>query len=237
MKRISKKLAVLLFAGFLLSNISSIAQIDAGVNFIVAPAEGSTLILNNNYTVTIRIQNYGGTTLSNVPVKFSLNGPGNTPLNEIYPGPLNAGDSAEYTFVSQFTLTDTTDPVGYGIADINGDVFPPNNFKNATYIFPAPPTGYDDEENNIKSNTSLIIEPLIYNPSSESLTVVIENNTGNRAISISLMSLSGKKLMAYNYQAKRPILRSGLDVSNLPSGVYIVVAKNSEGISCKKFVK
>jgi hypothetical protein len=53
--------------------------------------------------VVIQLTNPGLTTLSNIPVSFSVNG--GTPVNEIFAGPLNPSASATYTFTATASIS------------------------------------------------------------------------------------------------------------------------------------
>ncbi|HIA07167.1 MAG TPA: T9SS type A sorting domain-containing protein [Flavobacteriales bacterium] len=216
----------------LFSAHSSSAQ-DAGCTMVVSPAAGSTLILNSSYTVTLRIENFGTTTLTSIPVKFSLNGLGNTPLNETWTGSLDPGDSTDYTFASQFTLTDASDTSGYGIADLVGDTWPPNNLATVIYVFPGGPTSVDQEE----ESSRLSIEPIFPNPTSDNLSLIISGNADGKNIKVSLLTIEGKILKEFEYSAPHDNLEVNLNIANLPAGLYFIGATTGYDTVYRKFVK
>jgi len=110
------------------------AQPDVGVSAVVNPADGSTLVIGSTFPVTARVFNSGTTTLSTVQIKFNI-GINNTALDEMRPGAFAPGDTIEYTFTAQFTLTDTTNSGSvYCLADTPGDVDVWNNV-NPTYNY------------------------------------------------------------------------------------------------------
>ncbi len=76
------------------------ASVDAGVSQIVAPV--SDCATNGAAPVTVRIKNYGGSALTNLSVSMKLNG--GTPVTETVAGPINAGDSLDYTFTATANL-------------------------------------------------------------------------------------------------------------------------------------
>ena len=84
------------------SSFSLFAQDDAGVKSVLTPVDGTTLTVGNSYTVTVIIQNYGTTTLGNVPVQFSVGT--NAQLNEERAGFISPGDTAQFTFTNQLTI-------------------------------------------------------------------------------------------------------------------------------------
>ncbi|PCH95387.1 MAG: hypothetical protein COB85_04610 [Bacteroidetes bacterium] len=205
---------------------------DASCHMVVAPAAGSTLTLNSSYTVTLRLHNDSNTVITSIPVKFSLNGPGNTPLNEIWTGTLNPGDSVDYTFTSQFTVADTSDSTGYGIADMAGDLFPPNNLATVAYVF-SNTNGIE----NAAGNSQLNLAPIYPNPASNNLSLVISGNKVDGDAIISLISVEGKILKELSYSNLANDLQVNIDVSDLPSGLYFVSVVTESGSAYRKFVK
>jgi len=66
---------------------------DVGMLEIIAPADG---LLSEDQEITVRIFNYGTTDQEFIPLSYFVHG-GDT-INEIYPGFIPSGQSADYTF-------------------------------------------------------------------------------------------------------------------------------------------
>ena len=74
-------------------------------------------------------------------------------------------------------------------------------------------------------NTNVSIYP---NPATNNLTI---ETTEKSEIEIS--NIAGQILKTFNTTEKQ----TTIDVSNLPSGVYIIKAKTEKGVAVRKFVK
>ncbi len=74
---------------------------DGGVSAITSPNSGCGL--TNQETVTIRVNNFGPTPLSNVPVSFKVDG--GTPVNETVAGPIPANSLVNYSFIAKADLS------------------------------------------------------------------------------------------------------------------------------------
>ena len=73
-------------------------MLDCGVESIVSPA---TEVEEGRRDITVRIRNYGDDAVSDVPVYFKLGG---NPQRGLYEGSIAAGESADYTFPSQYNF-------------------------------------------------------------------------------------------------------------------------------------
>lgn len=71
---------------------------DCGVSRIISP-EAS--VVEGRHDITIEIKNYGDVPISNIPVYFKL---GSNPQAEVYEGEIAPGETAEYTFKSQYNF-------------------------------------------------------------------------------------------------------------------------------------
>ncbi|MBK0401890.1 T9SS type A sorting domain-containing protein [Adhaeribacter sp. BT258] len=74
---------------------------DGGVTAIITPNSGCGL--TNLETVTIAVKNFGGTTLSNIPVSFKVDG--GSPVTEVVAGPIASNTTINYTFAAKANLS------------------------------------------------------------------------------------------------------------------------------------
>jgi hypothetical protein len=121
------------------TNITNIAANDIGVIDITAPEDG---LLNATESVTVSIKNFGTSPQSDITVSFSVDG--DAVVNDIFPGPLDSGSSATFTFTA-------------GTADLS--------ILNQTYAITASTNLVGDEDNTNDSfsknvtNAIIICEP------------------------------------------------------------------------------
>ena len=74
---------------------------DIGVLSVVSPNITSTCTLTNAETIRVQVKNYSGSTVTNVPVSYDING---AIVNETIPS-INAGQTLVYTFVQTADLS------------------------------------------------------------------------------------------------------------------------------------
>lgn len=72
------------------------APVDVGMTDLIAPESGCGL--GSGVSITVEITNFGATTVTDVPVNYSIDG--GTTVTETYPGPLEGGESDTYTFTT-----------------------------------------------------------------------------------------------------------------------------------------
>ncbi len=73
---------------------------DVGVIRIDTPVDA---VLTTEETITVTIKNFGSATQTDIPVSYSVNG--GTPVTELFAGPLNAGQTASFSFATKADLT------------------------------------------------------------------------------------------------------------------------------------
>jgi hypothetical protein len=108
---------------------------DVAVTAFLSPTSGPNL---GEEIVTIIVKNYGGVTLANIPVSYTLDG--GTPVTGIVPGPIALGETAEFTFPGTVNLSQTGQTyVFVGCTALEGDLNPNNNCKtvNVSNIVPS----------------------------------------------------------------------------------------------------
>jgi hypothetical protein len=100
------------------------AAVDAG---ITASSLTSGCSLSSTTPVTITINNFGGSSISNIPVSFSVNG--GAAVNEVAPGPIAPNTSVDYTFTATANLSTGASSSVLFASAISGDA----NTVNDTY--------------------------------------------------------------------------------------------------------
>ncbi|MFC2111403.1 right-handed parallel beta-helix repeat-containing protein, partial [Bacteroidota bacterium] len=105
---------------------------DGGVNSINSPV--STSIIGSPVTVTVTLENFGYDTLSNIPVRYTVNN--GTPVTENYSGTLLPNATVSYTFTTSFTSPSTAYTLDTWTSVI-GDSRPQND-SSSTNISPVP---------------------------------------------------------------------------------------------------
>ena len=98
-----------------------IAQ-DAGVSLIVTP--GSTSTVGDSIAPTVTVKNYGLNPISNVPIKYMING--GTAVPGTFPGPLTTGNTSNYTFNTKYAVA-TSNYTICAATVLNGDSFYQND--------------------------------------------------------------------------------------------------------------
>ncbi|HSP39794.1 MAG TPA: hypothetical protein VLN46_00055, partial [Gillisia sp.] len=83
------------------ANITHLFPKDVGITAIFSPSTGLELSATEDVTVTI--ENFGGEPQSNIPVAYRIE---NNPLiHEVYPGTIDVGENAVYTFNQKANLS------------------------------------------------------------------------------------------------------------------------------------
>lgn len=110
---------------------------DVGVDAIISPADAGVLGLQN---VTITVKNFGTSSQSNIPVKYTWMG---TDYNGIVPGPIAGGASVNYTFPTQINVMSWGSHTISATTMLVGDQVPGNDAKTKNFtVLPTPVTVY-----------------------------------------------------------------------------------------------
>ena len=103
------------------------AAVDAGVT---ASDLVSGCSLSSTTPITITINNYGGSSISNVPVSFSVNG--GAAVNEVAPGPIAPNSTYDYTFTATANLSTGASSTVVCSANMPADANTGNNSLSVT---------------------------------------------------------------------------------------------------------
>jgi hypothetical protein len=108
-------------------NVTHVAPVDLGVIAITNPSTGSNLL--SNEVVTVTIENFGGQAQTNFPVSYTING--GTAVPGTVPGPINAGETLDFTFVVTGDFSALGDYIISASTSIAGDS---DNGNNTTQV-------------------------------------------------------------------------------------------------------
>lgn len=103
------------------------AAVDAGVT---ASSLVSGCSLSSTTPVTITIKNFGGSSISNIPVSFSVNG--GAAVNEVAPGPIAPNSTYDYTFTATANLSTGASSTVVCSSAISGDANTANDSYSVT---------------------------------------------------------------------------------------------------------
>ena len=220
------KITIALFMSFALCIISdkSYSQTtdDVGIESVISPANGSTLSLNNSYTVTVVIKNYGSSTVTQIPVQFAVGT--NSPLTGTCTAFIPAGDTAHFTFQNQLTVTNTTIGTGTVYTSLGTDVNSSNDQLGLNYNYG---TTFIKETNNSTNFT-------IHNAINQNTINLILDRT-QQAHTLEIYNLAGKLLI--KQKINLGCTQKEINISSLTNGTYIVKLESTNGTSAKKFIK
>jgi len=200
---------------------SSIAQ-DVGVISVIEPLDGSVLILGKDTTVTVRIQNFGTSPVSNIPVMFAIGANGQ--LTDTYTGTIAGGATADFTLATLYSITSDLSGIGFATTNLGNDIDATNNQISVNYTFAS--TGLVDDN---AQYSAIQIYP---SPVVNELMITLKDN--NMA-SINIYSYEGKIVHSFEDCTGRNELK--YNVSDLAKGMYMVEFLSKNGKTIKHFVK
>lgn len=110
------------------------ANIDVSISEVEIPTQNACF--NNNQFISIRINNVGKSTISNIPLTAIIKNGFNTiaTLTGVYSNDLLSGESVVYHFQTPFTSIAGTAYLVFANASLNGDQNPNNNSKNVEIL-------------------------------------------------------------------------------------------------------
>jgi hypothetical protein len=130
---------------------------DAGVTSIVSPATQTNAYTNT--TVTVTLKNYGTTTLTSIPVKYTVNN--GTPVSETWTGSLLSNATTNYTFATTF-VSPATDYSVCAYTSLTADA---HNFNDtACTSIQSLPALYD-------AGVTKIVQPSVITSTGSNITV------------------------------------------------------------------
>ena len=126
---------------------SSLPAFDASVSSVVNPK--SECNMTNAESITINIDNLGTSSISNIPVSYSVNG--GTPVTETITSTIAAGTSFTYTFTQTTDLSGTGTYIIKIYSALGNDAFKTNDtlkftFKNIPNSTPPYSMGFEPTE-------------------------------------------------------------------------------------------
>ena len=196
---------------------------DVGVIEVVEPPNGSMLTIGTDTTVTVRIQNFGSSSISGIEVLFiiGLNGQ----LSGTYTGSIAAGATADYTLPTLYSIT--SDISGNGSAETNlpADTINNNDKIDISYTYNT------NSAINKTTNTASLID--IYpNPVTDNLIIKINEL---EPIYAAIYNVDGKLVHSFDNCIGKSELN--YNVSGLPKGTYLIKMLSENGNKVYKFIK
>lgn len=178
---------------------------DCGVSRIISP-EASTV--EGRQDITIEIKNYGDVAISNIPVYFKL---GTNPQAEVYEGEIAPGETAEYTFKSQYNFRAGRE---YTLTAYTGHTEDENADNDSCELKISPTSGIG----NIYANGAIAI-------STKDNTIVVTTEVAEGMIEV--YNAAGLKVAdrAINSDATEVAVSSGIYVVRVISGEASATAK------------
>lgn len=101
---------------------------DIGVTDLIEPVSGTGL--SNAETITVEITNFGGASQSNFEVSYSIDG--GTVVTEIVPGPIDSGETIDYSFTQTANFSAFGDYIVTVSTQLAGDSDPENDSITVT---------------------------------------------------------------------------------------------------------
>lgn len=124
----------------LTTNVRNLFPTDVGVTSIDAPSTGLTL--DSAEDVTVTIENFGGEPQSNIPVGYRIEN--NILVREVYPGTIEVGENAVYTFAQKANLSAFGRFMIYAETNLEGDENTTNDSESKSVAnLNCIPTGSD----------------------------------------------------------------------------------------------
>jgi len=175
----------------------------------ITPNDGP---LGANEDITVTIQNYGTSTVTSIPVSYSIDG--GTAINETYTGSIPSGGTDEYTFAAQADLSivgnlyriETTTSLGGDSVPIN-DCYGENLLNDG--VLSVGDLAIENAELQVVSSDNKIFDITLKTNYNEILPIGVYDITGKTLVYNNLSNQGGK----FKYQ---------LDMSYVSSGVYLV---------------
>ncbi len=210
--------------------------------FIAAPTAGYYHIVNKYTGYAIQPTNGSvadNTTLSQVVLTPS--NAGNTELQWV----LEVSNESPYYWIKNRKSGLYIRPSGGSLVDLTNIVQNPLNTTYSSFKWSFVDQGSRSGASARTAASPLIEEGLskevattvIYpNPTSDFITVVTQVDVQS-PVSISIYSLSGKKVLAKEFMDVKGHFEDRIDVSLLPSGEFVLKIKKGDRIESKKFVK
>jgi hypothetical protein len=193
-------------------------SIDAGINNIMQPI--LTIPQGTTFKVTVRIKNYGKTTLNSIPLAFTING--GPEIQATWTGTLLPGNTITYQIPTAAVSPGFMELKAF--TKVPGDQYTFNNaatkkIGNIGVHAPA-------------ENFQLMLFP---NPSSDLVNVSIEFPEFAEATG-TLRDMTGRALAGYQWRLQPGKNEETINVSGLAPGIYVLVIETSYGMTSARIM-
>ena len=164
------------------------------------------------YDVSVRIENFGLLSQTGFPIRYSFDG-GNTVMTEIWPGTIEKNGYSDILLSAKFLPVLGQQQMCVG-TDLPGDMVPSNNETCKQYTGVGC-IGINEHETDLFSmgqNTP--------NPARDFTTVDFFVPSNGEAV-FRFLNISGVVIHSESHSVEKGLHRIPLNVSNLPSGIYL----------------
>jgi hypothetical protein len=186
-------------------------SIDAGVNAILQPT--LTVSQGSTFKVTVRIKNYGMTTLTSIPLAFTING--GPEIQATWTGTLQPGNTITYQIPTAAVSPGYMEVKAY--TKVPGDQYTFNNAFVKTIGNIGVYTPDDD--------VSMSVHP---NPASSLVNLRLGIPGASDVVGI-MQDLTGRVLGQYHWSMQPGLNDETIDISGLASGLYLLVLETRFG--------
>jgi len=198
---------------------NALPSIDAAIVEILPDnlPNADAVLLSDSEEITITIENYGTTTLTNVPVTYTIDGGVNV-VSETYTGSIAPGQTDTYTFSETADLSGSQFYRIEAGVDVSGDEFTENDYY-AENIFNEGILSSQDLE---FSNSELVVS----SQDNKKFEIELRTNFANSLV-LQVYDNAGREILYNNLFNEGNKFSYSLDMSYMASGVYLVTLGNS----------
>ena len=210
-------------------------EFDAGITSLTVPNPSNNL--TSSETISIRVRNYSGEEIANVPVSYTVNG--GSIVNEVIEGPIAPFSNFDYNFVNKANLSQEDVLITIeATVSVEGDETPSNNSRSAQttrfgnyYVMPktntgntlvatAEPTIFTDDGGKVMNYSNAVNGAVVINPNTTGKKVKIKFTEFNVEDNYDILRIRSGNL------STSPIIAT-LTGSELPEDIYSLATDGS----------
>ena len=210
-------------------------EFDAGITSLTVPNPSNNL--TSSETISIRVRNYSGEEIANVPVSYTVNG--GSIVNEVIEGPIAPFSNFDYNFVNKANLSQEDVLITIeATVSVEGDETPSNNSRSAQttrfgnyYVMPKTNTGntlvataepaiFTDDGGKVMNYSNAVNGAVVINPTTTGKKVKIKFTEFNVEDNYDILRIRSGNL------STSPIIAT-LTGSELPEDIYSLASDGS----------